>query len=130
MLKMSVAAACLVAAIVIPATAAQQAPQVVRKVLLQQDVPGNQQMSLVEVQIPAGGREGKHQHPGSLVVYVLEGNLTLDYEGKPTATYRPGDSVFIEANKTHEGINNGTAGIKAIATFVTEKGKPLTVQVQ
>ena len=40
-------------------------------------------------------------------------------------TYKAGDSFFIEAGKIHEGINKGTSLIKAVATFVVEKGKPL-----
>ena len=52
--------------------------------------------------------------------------LTLDYEGNPTMTYKAGDSFFIEAGKIHEGINKGTSPVKALATFVVEKGKPVT----
>jgi quercetin dioxygenase-like cupin family protein len=55
--------------------------------------------------------------------------LTFDYEGKPTTTYKAGDSFYVEAGKIHEGINKGTSPVKAIAAFVVEKGKPLTTQV-
>jgi quercetin dioxygenase-like cupin family protein len=41
-------------------------------------------------------------------------------------TYKAGDSFFIEAGKIHEGINKGTSPVKAVATFVVEKGKPVT----
>ena len=41
-------------------------------------------------------------------------------------TYKAGDSFYIEPGKIHEGINNGTSPVKAVATFVVEKGKPLT----
>ena len=107
------------------------APSVQRKVLLQQDlqVPNNQ-IVLVEVTIPVGGREGRHTHPGAAVVYVQEGALTLDYEGMPTKTYKVGESFYIETGKVHEGINNGNMPVKALASFVVEKGKPLATQVQ
>jgi hypothetical protein len=39
---------------------------------------------------------------------------------------RAGDSFFIEAGKIHEGINTGGVPVKVVATFVAEKGKPLT----
>ena len=55
--------------------------------------------------------------------------LTFDYEGKPTTTYKAGESFYVEAGKIHEGINKETSPVKAIATFVIEKGKPLTTQV-
>jgi quercetin dioxygenase-like cupin family protein len=109
----------------LPATA--QEPTVQRKVLLTHDlaIPGYQTV-LGAVEIPPGGREGRHTHPGAVVVYIQEGVLTFDYEGNPTMTYKAGDSFFIEAGKIHEGINKGTSPVKAVATFVVEKGKPLT----
>lgn len=108
-----------------------QQPAVERKVLLQQDltIPGYQNV-LVAVTIPAGGREGRHTHPGTLLVHVLEGMLTLDHDGRPSAAYRAGESVYIEPGRVHEGINTGTTPVRAIASFVVEKGKPLTAQVQ
>ena len=111
-------------------TSAQQPTTVQRKVLLTQDppIPGYQTV-MAAVEIPAGGREGRHTHPGAVVVYIQEGVLTFDHEGKETTTYKAGDSFYIEANKIHEGINKGASPVKAVATFVVEKGKPLTTQV-
>src|SRR6266550_3905164 len=111
--------------------AQQAAPTVVRTVLLAQDlnVPGYQEV-LVEVRIPVGGREGRHTHPGTVIVHVEDGELTLDYDGKPTKTYKAGESFAVEAGKVHEGINKGSAPIRAIAAFVVEKGKPITTQVK
>ena len=109
----------------VPAIAQQ--PNVQRKIFLTRDlaIPGYQAvMGMVE--IPPGGREGRHTHPGAVVVYIQEGVLTFDYEGNPTMTYKAGDSFFIEAGKIHEGINKGTSPVKALATFVVEKGKPVT----
>lgn len=129
---MVIAAAVL--AILLPAwttSSAQQAPTVTRKVLMQQDltIPGYA-TALVLVEIPVGGREGRHTHPGTLLVHVEQGDLTLDYEGKPTKTYKAGETFSVEPGKIHEGINKGNTPIKAIASFVVEKGKPLTTQVQ
>ena len=112
-------------------SAAAQQPTVTRKALLQQDlaIPGYVG-ALVAVDIPVGAREGKHTHPGNLIGYVQEGVLTLDSEGKPTATYKAGDTFSVEPGKIHEGINNGTSPIKVLAAFVVEKGKPITSQVK
>ena len=108
-----------------------QQGDVQRKVLVQQDLPiaGYQAVQVLAIVGP-GAREGKHTHPGTLVGYVLEGTLTLEREGKPTASYNAGDSFVIEAGTVHEGINNGKVPYKAITTFVVEKGKPLTTQVK
>jgi quercetin dioxygenase-like cupin family protein len=113
-----------------PSPVSAQQPTIQRKVLLTQDLPiPGYQTVMAAVEIPAGGREGRHTHPGAVVVYIQEGVLTFDHEGKATMTYKAGDSFYIEANKIHEGINNGTSPVKAVATFVVEKGKPLTTQV-
>jgi quercetin dioxygenase-like cupin family protein len=114
-----------------PLSAQAQQAQVQRKVLLTQDmaIPGYQTV-MAAVELPPGGREGRHTHPGAVVVFIQEGVLTFDHEGKATATYKAGDAFYIEPGKIHEGINNGTAPVKAVATFVVEKGKPLTSAAQ
>jgi quercetin dioxygenase-like cupin family protein len=116
----------------VPGPVTAQQPTVQRKVLLTQDlaaIPGYQ-MVMVSVEIPPGGREGRHTHPGALTGYVQEGILTLDDEGKATMTYKPGDSFFVKGGNIHEGSNIGTSSVKLLATFVVEKGKPLTTPVQ
>lgn len=108
-----------------------QQPQVERKVLLQQDTAAaGYQNLMVAVTIPPGGREGRHTHPGTAIVHVIEGALTLDHDGRPTTTYKAGETLSVEAGKVHEGMNRGTTPVRAIASFVVEKGKPLTSQVQ
>ena len=108
---------------------AAEGPAVKRTVLMQQDlaIPGYA-TALVQVDFPVGSREGRHTHPGSVMVHVEEGVVTLFYEGKPMTTYKAGETFFVEAGKVHEGMNNGNAPAKAIASFVVEKGKPLTTQ--
>lgn len=125
------AVAALCGAAVLLASAAAQQPTAVRKILLKVDapVPGYEQ-SLAAVEIPVGAREGRHTHPGSAMVFVQEGTLTLDIEGKPSATYKPGDTAYIEPDKIHEGRNNGSTNVKIIAVFLLKKGLPMTTQVK
>ena len=114
-----------------PRTLAQATPQVKRTVLLRHDTPApGFEAVLVRVDLPVGAREGRHTHPGLLLIHVEEGTLTLDYEGKPTADYKPGDSVVVEPGKIHEGINKGSTPVKAIATFVIPTGATITTQVK
>ena len=109
---------------------AQQAPTPKRTVLLQHDIsiPGYEAL-LVAVDIPVGAREGRHTHPGTAMIHVTEGALTLDYEVKPTAIYKAGESFFVDAKAVHEGMNKGNVPVKAIATFIVPKGQAVTTQV-
>jgi quercetin dioxygenase-like cupin family protein len=60
------------------------------------------------------------------VGHIIEGDLTLELEGQPTKIVRAGESVLIEARQVHEGINKGAVPVKALVTFVVEKGEPLS----
>lgn len=98
-----------------------------RKVLLQQDaaIPGYETV-VAEVSIAVGGREGRHSHSGTLVGYILEGELTLEFQGLPTKVVKAGEALLIEPLQVHEGFNKGSLPIRALVTFIVEKGKPLT----
>jgi quercetin dioxygenase-like cupin family protein len=102
------------------------AQEIQRKILLQQDGPPGYQTVLTSVEIPVGVSEIRHTHPGMLVVYVIEGTLALETEGRPRTTYKLGDSFYVDAGKIHQGINAGTVPVRIAATLVAEKGKPLS----
>jgi len=115
-----------------PSRANAQTPGAQRKILHQEDLavaPGYEAVQAIGI-IPPGGREGKHTHPGLMLGYVVEGDLTMEIEGKPTLTYKTGESFVIEPGAVHEGINNGTVPYKAVVTYIVPKGKPLTTQVK
>jgi quercetin dioxygenase-like cupin family protein len=114
-----------------PSRANAQAPAAQRKILHEEDltIPGYEAVQALGI-IPPGGREGKHTHPGLMLGYVVEGVLTMEIEGKPTATYKTGESFVIEPGAVHEGINNGKVPYKAVVTYIVPKGKPLTTPVK
>jgi quercetin dioxygenase-like cupin family protein len=120
------AAAMLFVAGLLAGSSAVSAQEIQRKVLLQQDGPPGYQTVLTSVEIPVGVSEIRHTHPGMLVVYVIEGTLALESEGRPRTTYKPGDSFYVDAGKIHQGINTGNVPVKIAATLVAEKGKPLS----
>jgi quercetin dioxygenase-like cupin family protein len=102
-----------------------------RKVLLQQDLPiVGYEAVLADVTIAVGGREGRHSHSGTLVGRILQGELTVDTEGQPKKVLKAGDPFLVEAGRVHEGVNTGNVPVKVLATFITEKGKPLTIPAQ
>jgi quercetin dioxygenase-like cupin family protein len=112
--------------------AAPVAPTVTRTPLLTKDLPmpGGYVATLVSVELPVGAREGRHVHSGTLVAFVKEGALTLDYEGKPTVTYKTGETFSVDPGKVHEGMNKGNVTTRLVATFVYPKDQPMTTQVK
>jgi quercetin dioxygenase-like cupin family protein len=110
---------------------ARQAPAVKRNIVLKEDmsIPDREGvMALVE--LPPGSAEGKHTHFAEVFGFVLEGTISFENEGYPTATLKAGDVLHILPGKVHQATNNGTATAKIAAVFVAEKGKPLTTQVK
>ncbi len=122
-----VAVAVFAAAAGIQALKAQQAPSVKRNILLKQDmsIPGREAVMAI-VELPPGSAEGRHTHPAEVFVFVQEGTISLENEGKPTATLKAGDFFYLPPGRIHQVINGGDAPAKLAAVFVAEKGKPLT----
>lgn len=108
-------------------TFAQNAPAVARTVLMRHDTtaPGFEEV-VVQVDFPAGTREGRHTHPCLAIAYVAQGTVTLEHEGRPATEYKTGETFLLEPDKIHEGINKGTTPAKVVATFVLKKGDTIT----
>lgn len=105
---------------------AQQVGEIKRNFLLTQDLSvAGHEGRLAQVVFAPGSREPQHTHPGDVLAYVQEGTLTQHLEGVPTVTVKPGDVFFVPAGKVH-WAECGDTPCKALATFVVEKGKPLT----
>lgn len=72
----------------------------------------------------------KHTHPGEEVGYVLEGELTVEIQGKPAQAVKAGEVFFIPANTVHSGKNTSKGQTVVISTYIVEKGKPLSAPVK
>ena len=106
-------------------TQAQQ-PGVKRTDLQQHDlsVPGREVVQ-VRVDIAPGVLAPNHSHPGEEIVYVIEGLLEYQLEGRPPVTLKPGEVLFIPAGTIHSAKNVGSVNAAELATYIVEKGKPL-----
>ena len=87
-------------------------------------VSGREAVQL-RVDFAAGASFPRHTHPGEEIIYVLEGALEYEVEGKPPVTLRAGDVLFIPAGAVHSARNVGTVTGSELATYIVEKGKPL-----
>ena len=87
-------------------------------------IPGREVIQ-ARVEIDPGVTAPRHTHPGEEIIYVLEGLLEYQVEGKPPVTLKAGDVLFIPAGTIHAARNVGTDNAAELATYVVEKGKPL-----
>lgn len=70
---------------------------------------------------------GKHTHPGEELIYVLDGELEYEVEGKAPITLKAGEVLFIPAGVVHSARNKSHAKASELATYIVEKGKPVLV---
>jgi len=77
------------------------------------------------VRVEIGPEPIRHTHPGEEVVYVLDGSIEYQVEGKQPTTLKAGDVLFIPAGAIHAAKNVGKGNAAELATYIVEKGKPL-----
>ena len=116
------------AAIILPGAALAQQPGLKRVELQRHDLsaPGREAVQ-VRIDFDPGSVAAKHTHPGEEIIYVLEGSLEYEVEGKSPMTLKAGDVLFIPAGTIHSAKNVGNGIARELATYVVEKGKPLVV---
>jgi len=91
-------------------------------------VPGREVFQ-ARVEFAPGASFPRHTHPGEEIIYVLTGTLEYEVAGKPV-TLKGGDVLFVPAGTVHAARNVGTTPAAELATYVLEKGKPLTTIVK
>ena len=127
-----VAAALALAA---PQANAQSAPvspsPVKRTVISRIDVPNSTYEVITAIlEIAPGFKAGKHIHPGILSGYVTEGQFWLAIEGQPEKILNPGDGAPVPDRAVHNEGAVGDKPLKAIVTYVVQKGQPLVTPVK
>jgi quercetin dioxygenase-like cupin family protein len=127
---LAVAVLMVASGLALHAARAQQ-PGITRTDLQRHDlaVPGREVVQ-VRVDFAPGVGFPKHSHPGEEIVYVIEGLLEYEVEGKPPVTLKAGDVLFIPAGTVHAARNVGSGNGAELATYIVEKGKPLVVLVE
>ncbi|ERF80985.1 MAG: cupin [Bradyrhizobium sp. PARBB1] len=115
----------------IPTAQAQQPAGFTRTDLQRHDLsaPGREAVQ-VRVDIEPGKAFGRHTHPGEEIIYVLTGTLEYEVDGRPPATLKAGDVLFIPAGTIHAAKNVGSVTASELATYIVEKDKPLLTLVK
>jgi quercetin dioxygenase-like cupin family protein len=128
----TIAAAALIVGTSVALHVARAQQPGVRRIDLQRHdlaVPGREVIQ-VRVELDPGVAFGRHSHPGEEIVYVLEGALEYEVDGKPPVTLKPGGVLFIPAGTIHAARNVGQSNGAELATYIVEKGKPLVVMAK
>jgi len=77
------------------------------------------------VEFGPGVTAARHAHPGEELVYVTEGTLEYQLEGRPPVIIKAGEALFIPHGTPHAVKNIGAGKAAELATYIVEKGKPL-----
>ena len=81
---------------------------------------------LVDRTLPAGAESGKHTQAGNEIVYIQEGSVIFEAQGKPAKTLKPGESFTTVDGEVHNVKNaSKTETATALAFYVAKKGAKL-----
>ena len=114
---------------------AQATPGRPRDPVFQHDLPNltmdDWQVTVSEIDEKPGNVGRPHQHPGFVLVYVLEGAVVTKISGQPEKTYSAGEMFYEPPGSTHEVSRNAsdTKPAKFLAFIFAKKGVPLVKPV-
>ena len=81
---------------------------------------------LVLRDVPPGAESGRHTQSGTEIVYILEGSVVLQVEGKPDLKVATGEAFTTSRGEVHN-VKNGSdkEPVRALAFYVAKKGASL-----
>jgi quercetin dioxygenase-like cupin family protein len=98
------------------------------KILQRTELAGAKGMEAIMVlrDLPPGAESGKHTQPGNEFVYIAEGSVIFEAQGKAPVTLKAGESFQTTAGEVHNVKNaSATEPAKAIAFYLAKKGTPM-----
>jgi quercetin dioxygenase-like cupin family protein len=78
-------------------------PSPVKRTIMQRaDVPGtNLETIYASLEIAAGFKAGRHNHPGVVMAHIVEGDFWLQLDGEPERVLHAGESLTIPDRAIH-----------------------------
>jgi quercetin dioxygenase-like cupin family protein len=107
-------------------------PPFTETALYRGDLTGIDKHELIvsRLETSAGWSHGRHYHAGHEIVYVLEGEGTLETEGIPAQRLQPGTVAHVPPGRIHAGRNaSRAAAFKFLLVRIHAKGEPLSVEL-
>ena len=82
------------------------------------------------VTIAPGQKTELHKHGVPVFIYVLEGEVTVAYEGHGQRVYKQGESFLEAMDVPHTGMNPGSAPVKILAVYIGAEGAQDVIKAQ
>ncbi|MED5816384.1 cupin domain-containing protein [Mycolicibacterium sp. 050232] len=125
-LAASVAAATLTA----PAALADDPTAGVSRTELQRSAAPTPGFEIIQTrfEIPVGKESGRHSHPGPEVGYIVQGDVDMVFDDRPTQHLHSGDPFLIPAGVVHNARNVGTVRTLMLSTYVVPVDQPLVTK--
>jgi quercetin dioxygenase-like cupin family protein len=79
----------------------------------------------MDVTLDPGATVARHTHPGIESTYVMEGEIELPVQGRPTQMLKAGEAFQVPPETPHAGGKPASAKTRLIVNYIVEKGKPL-----
>ncbi len=109
-------------------TSSAQEPLKTGTIVDRTELAGVKGMEAILVQriLPPGGESGKHTQSGTEIVYIQEGSVVLEVQGKPPVTLKAGEAFHTTAGEVHN-VKNASASVpaRALAFYIARKGAAL-----
>jgi len=83
------------------------------------------EVTSVILPLPPGGKTDWMTHPVPGYVYVLEGELTVEFVDGSHVVFKAGQAFLQARAKWHRGVNEGNKPMRFLAVFFGKKGTPI-----
>ncbi len=87
---------------------------------------GSPEITGVMVTMPPGESTGWHIHAIPCAAYILEGEVSVEVEGRGTKRFKAGDAFAEVVNLRHCGTNTGRVPVRILLFAMGEKGVPIS----
>lgn len=83
------------------------------------------EVSSVILSLPPGGKTDWMTHPVPGYLYILQGELTVEFADGKHLVFKAGQAFMQARTQWHRGINTGSGEMRFLAVFFGEKGTPV-----
>jgi quercetin dioxygenase-like cupin family protein len=96
------------------------------------ELPANQEMLVLEVNLEPGQGSPPHRHTAHVFVYVLEGKVNMQVDGQEMVTLSPGEMFYENPDNIHMVSQNAsdTETAKFLVHLIRTVGTPVSVPVE